>query len=837
MSKTFANKKPLPPKSLNRKERRKEERKLKKARKNAFAHRNFTQVKTLKSIDSAYKAQCEQERTERLKVKKAKKKIVKKEDEKKVEDARIQGLKLAIQRDDKELKQLEKNLNFRKKKGKSSLPTSFVSDGLDYIIDATDSEKIKSFEDVMPGYRDSDEDSELGSDLEDMLATDDSSGPENSIDNREVRIYDASAKASKSILKSVKDSKTREKRNVVFTEPAIDDVEKDYQNDRFSDEEDLASENEDSSSSEEGNHDVDHSFDADINDFDSDDESAGKKITLKRKRDNEQELELKEDIYGRLRDAQGNVVPHNKAGTYIPPAKRALIAGGQNEALRKKLKGLLNRVSENTIQALSSQVEGLYLDHSRADLNETLTALITEAIVSPVLSPERLVSEMVMLIAILHGNVGSEIGAFFLQEMGKQFEKLFLETEYGRGKSMENVLLIISNVYNFKMVHPRIVFDIMDKFISGFGERDIELLLLMLKTVGFSLRKDDPVRLKQVIIDIQTKAKCAETSSGEVLQSRIRFMLDILMAVRNNNMSKIPNYDPSHIEHLKKIAKNFIRGQGLGEDQLNVSLEDLLKADQVGRWWIVGSAWEGRKNTTQNVQEAKSQTETSVVGTISSQMLKLAKKQGMNTDIRRHIFFILGSSEDFEDAFARLLRLGLNRTQEREIVHVMLHCCLNEKKYNPFYAFLAQKFCSFDRRFMMTVQFSMWDKFKEMEKTDKSNRSKLAKFLSHLLLAKSLSLSIFKVIEFGMEGKKMIRFLTQVLGDVLMSPQNSVMVEIFERIAPFAKLKTLRQGLQVFMRIHLKTLNMKGSLSTQDFQDRIEMAESAMFSSQASAVL
>ena len=73
----------------------------------------------------------------------------------------------------------------------------------------------------------------------------------------------------------------------------------------------------------------------------------------------------------------------------------------------------LNRVSESTIQALSSQVEGLYLDHSRADLNETLTALITEAIVSPVLSPERLVSEMVMLIAILHGNVGSEIGNVF----------------------------------------------------------------------------------------------------------------------------------------------------------------------------------------------------------------------------------------------------------------------------------------------------------------------------------------------------------------------------------------------------------------------------------------
>ena len=42
-------------------------------------------------------------------------------------------------------------------------------------------------------------------------------------------------------------------------------------------------------------------------------------------------------------------------------------------------------------------------------------------------------------------------GAFFLQEMGKQFEKLFLEPDYGSGKRMENILLIISNIYNFKV--------------------------------------------------------------------------------------------------------------------------------------------------------------------------------------------------------------------------------------------------------------------------------------------------------------------------------------------------------------------------------------------------
>ena len=72
-------------------------------------------------------------------------------------------------------------------------------------------------------------------------------------------------------------------------------------------------------------------------------------------------------------------------------------------------------------------------------------------------------------------------------------------------------------------------------------------------------------------------------------------------------------------------------------------------------------------------------------------------------------FFFFLIFQDFEDAFARLLRLGLNRTQEREIIHVMLHCCLNEKEYNPFYAFLAQKFCSFDRRFMVSFFFfKLW---------------------------------------------------------------------------------------------------------------------------------
>jgi len=36
-------------------------------------------------------------------------------------------------------------------------------------------------------------------------------------------------------------------------------------------------------------------------------------------------------------------------------------------------------------------------------------------------------------------------------------------------------------------------------------------------------------------------------------------MLEIVMAIKNNNVKKIPNYDPTHQAHLQKISKTFLR--------------------------------------------------------------------------------------------------------------------------------------------------------------------------------------------------------------------------------------------------------------------------------------
>lgn len=120
-------------------------------------------------------------------------------------------------------------------------------------------------------------------------------------------------------------------------------------------------------------------------------------------------------------------------------------------------------------------------------------------------------------------------------------------------------------------------------------------------------------------------------------------MLDTLMAIKNNNVNKIPQYDPTVAEHLRKILKTLLVN-GKYVTTLNISLEDLLSADARGKWWVVGSAWTGHINPSVGASDGKKRN-SKEAQKFSNKLLELAKKQRMNTDDRRNVFCILMSSE------------------------------------------------------------------------------------------------------------------------------------------------------------------------------------------------
>ncbi|KAL6956520.1 hypothetical protein U1Q18_042439 [Sarracenia purpurea var. burkii] len=109
-------------------------------------------------------------------------------------------------------------------------------------------------------------------------------------------------------------------------------------------------------------------------------------------------------------------------------------------------------------------------------------------------------------------------------------------------------------------------------------------------------------------------------------------------------------------------------------------------------------------------------------------------KKGMNTDVRRAIFCVIMSGEDYIDAFEKLLRLNLQGKQDREIMRVLVDCCLQEKVFNKYYSVLAMKLCSHDKNHKITLQYCIWDHYKGLESMQLLRSRNLSKFVSDMIL-------------------------------------------------------------------------------------------------------
>ncbi|CAG8518415.1 18985_t:CDS:2 [Racocetra fulgida] len=181
---------------------------------------------------------------------------------------------------------------------------------------------------------------------------------------------------------------------------------------------------------------------------------------------------------------------------------------------------------------------------------------------------------------------------------------------------------------------------------------------------------------------------------------------------------------------------------------------EISKKDPKSKWWLIGSS------STANVTDSQITylTRHPESSSVSEAFLNLAKQQKMNTDVRRSIFVVLISSEDYIDAFERLLKLGLKEVQAREIPR--------ENTPNPYYSLIAQRLCDYDHSFKVTFKYCLWDFLREcgegdvggigetMNNIPENNSSEkislrrivnLAKIFAWLIVNGGLSIIILKV--------------------------------------------------------------------------------------------
>ncbi|KAJ7170843.1 hypothetical protein C8R43DRAFT_981266 [Mycena crocata] len=398
--------------------------------------------------------------------------------------------------------------------------------------------------------------------------------------------------------------------------------------------------------------------------------------------------------------------------------------------LTRQLKGLLNRMTEQNIGSILDSIEEIYRKNRRNDVTSTLTTLIVDGISSHSSLLDSYVVLYAAFVSSLHKIVGIEFAAYFVQNVVSAYEKHHVDLKDGgalkdqitadaqnetstSGKECSNLIVLLSELYNFQVISCVLVFDIIRGLLdTDLSEFSVELLLKIVRNSGQQLRQDDPSSLKDIIQVVQNKI----SDHDEALSSRTRFMVETLTNLKNNKVKRNTtlNQGGEAVERMKK----FLTGLGknkhvMAHEPLRVSLQDLHSAESKGKWWLVGAAW-GGDPLVDRQEEAPKSREEAANESGSNVLLKLARKQGMNTDIRRSIFVVLMSSDDYVDACERLSQLSLTELQQREIVRVLLHCCGNERSYNPYYTLVCQHLCRSSHSYKITLQFCLWDFLRDL---------------------------------------------------------------------------------------------------------------------------
>ncbi|BBG95931.1 MIF4G domain-containing protein / MA3 domain-containing protein [Prunus dulcis] len=434
---------------------------------------------------------------------------------------------------------------------------------------------------------------------------------------------------------------------------------------------------------------------------------------------------------------------------YVAPHLRSR-AGNEPEEhsqIRRRVRGLLNRLSESNVESITGDLSAIFRSLPRGIASQMFSEELLASCAGGPRGNEQYAAVFAALVAGMACSVGIDFGAKLMASLAKTFED-----EYH-------------------------------------------------KEDNISLRNNRVNELKASYGDNQDNTN----------SKRMEFMLETICDIKNNKKrSKEDNAQHTRIKKwLQKLRVEDILIRGL-------KWSKLLDSNKKGQWWLSGDM----ASSTDNVEEVANTIDKEVLE--AQKMLQLAAEQRMNTDARKAIFCIIMSGEDYIDAFEKLLRLDLQGKQDREIMRVIVECCLQEKVFNKYYTTLASKFCEHDKNHKFTLQFCLWDHFKDLESMQLTRSMHLAKFVAEMVSSFTLSLAVLKTVDLAdikqLTAKRIMHF--RMLFEAIFEYPDSLIWNIFTRVAVSPELESLRRGIEFFVKYIVET--------NKALKDKFKLAKKAL---------
>jgi len=825
---------------------------------------DLREISTRKTSSESSISRVDNDARNKLKKKEEKKSKQKKKDKGKndVYDILDENTKAALRNDDEEIAMLEKNLGLRKGGGKDrkKLNKEYAKlegygddfgdflDGLDGILD-----------NLAGGPDDSDDlehGSEMNSDSDDELDYDAFKAKQ--MLRKELQI-DLSASESE------EDDQSERSEEIVPMKENFSEDENEFDDQSTSSstsDNDSATQGETKELEKENNRNdsIDESSEeSDQSDDDQDSDSDSRVEERDHKDEDTYHPLVGQDLYGNIVDK--DLANQQKPTKYVPPHLRNKQnnQSGQSTKLdddndperkeklriiQRKLNNNLNRLADNTLESVAKSMSSIYSsnEYSVRDTNECLWKNMKMACVVEHMVMSGLIPIYIACVSGVHYQIGDvvQLGGDIIERailsLWDELKKFRDNATSSTGsssttehisKEASNYMLIICYLYNYSVVHCTLIYDLVLNFIQHFTELDVELLLLILSHCGQQLRSDDPTALKDIVILVQERSlqvmneskKKNEVDSSSS-SSRAQFMVTAITDFKNNKRQQKDIIIAEKSAHFRRVIgrmKSAVSSnRSVDTNNLRVTIQDILDIETKGRWWKVGAKWAGhdeiKDSTTHDIvdtrpNESKSKSSSSsAVDKKQQKLLKLAIKQRMNTDLRRSIFCIIMGSDDCQDAFENLVHSAmLKGKNEREVVRVIVHCCGQEKVYNPYYTHLANRICEYQPKCKFTFQLAFWDCFKQFDDMKARKAANLAKLLAHLMMNYKLNLNVLKVIEVSPDddmSEASIIFLTILFTNIFESLEDSDQVVALlkrgevtpEQLSKMAEAKAAKNG-------------------------------------------
>ncbi|KAL3133156.1 hypothetical protein ABBQ38_007050 [Trebouxia sp. C0009 RCD-2024] len=482
---------------------------------------------------------------------------------------------------------------------------------------------------------------------------------------------------------------------------------------------------------------------------------------------------------------------------YLPPAARAAaqVAGGQTSQLQRRVRGLLNRMSDSNLPGVVADVLQLAEQEGERAIAEAVTAELLQAAAEGPRASQRFAAVVAAFISGLTGTSDAAgIGANFTAALAGRLENASLQDE---SLACANLATVLAHLYTCALLPASTIYSFLDHLTHRFAEGDVAMMLTLLQSCGLQLRSDDSVSMKDFVVAVHGRA--AKAGAEGQMSPRADIMLSLVLDIKNNKRRDRASgpaavLSPGVVAWLKQCHVGQVQLKGL-------TWEKLLSAKKKGLWWLPSVT------DTDSLQPLKGGLAMAAVeaerGPGGAELLKLAAAQRMSTDARRAAFCVVMGSEDYIDASDRLLRLPLKGEAEREVVRVTVECCLQERSWNPYYVHLLQRLLAASKAHRVTLQYCLWDQFKQADQADMRRLINLAHLTGQLIANFTLSSSILKVVEFSTTMTARSTLLWRIMFRHLLAvcKDNEAVESVFSRITGQDQLLEFRAALLTFLRL------------------------------------